>query len=346
MESSERPVMPEYEPKPPLPPVEAPNAGFLLQLFLVPLLIVGLVVLVWLMISGLAHWNTSPHDLARDLRTLNDASWQKAYTLSNLLRDPQHKGLRSDQELADELVGVLAAELETGGREPPRIQLRNYLCRTLGEFELPSVAPVLARAATQERHTSDVDVRLSAVEALAVLAGNAPDESLRTPEVLDALLAASEERSSADGARRDDLRSAAAFALGAVGGEQAEDRLATMLGDSFVNARYNAATGLARHADSRCVEVLCQMLDESNAEAVADEPSESAKQAKRIAVIEGGLLAVRRFVQVRAADPEATNPATDPDLTRLAESLRKLESDSKQTAIRFAATETLALFEE
>ena len=38
-----------------LPPVEAPTTTFLLQLFLIPLLIVSIVVLLWLMFSWMAH---------------------------------------------------------------------------------------------------------------------------------------------------------------------------------------------------------------------------------------------------------------------------------------------------
>ena len=90
-----------------LPPVEAPSAAFLLQLFMIPMIIVAIVVTVWLMFSWLAHLGSDPRDLVRDLGSLNKSSWQKAWTLSNLLRDPENDELRDDQELAGELIRVL-----------------------------------------------------------------------------------------------------------------------------------------------------------------------------------------------------------------------------------------------
>ena len=40
------PVDPNTSPDEVLPPVEAPSAGFLLQLFLIPMVIVGIIVMV------------------------------------------------------------------------------------------------------------------------------------------------------------------------------------------------------------------------------------------------------------------------------------------------------------
>jgi hypothetical protein len=38
-----------------LPPVEAPSAGFLLQLFFIPMVIVTIIVSIWAMFSWLVH---------------------------------------------------------------------------------------------------------------------------------------------------------------------------------------------------------------------------------------------------------------------------------------------------
>ena len=43
-----------------LPPVEPPSAGFLVQLFLVPALIVGIIVCVWLAFHWLAQLGNDP----------------------------------------------------------------------------------------------------------------------------------------------------------------------------------------------------------------------------------------------------------------------------------------------
>ena len=51
-----------------LPPVKAPSAGFLVQLFLIPMIIVSIIVMVWVLFSWIAHMGTDPRDLVRDLR--------------------------------------------------------------------------------------------------------------------------------------------------------------------------------------------------------------------------------------------------------------------------------------
>src|SRR5688572_9788255 len=77
-----------------LPPVEPPNARFLIQLFLIPLIIVMIIVAVWLMFSWLAHLGSDPKTLITDLKRLNQSSWQKAMTLADLLRNPEHDVLK------------------------------------------------------------------------------------------------------------------------------------------------------------------------------------------------------------------------------------------------------------
>ncbi len=77
----------------PLPPIEPPSASFLVQLFVIPMIIVGIIVVVWLMFSWLAHMGSNPHELVRDLKKPNEASWQRALTLADLLRNPAHEDL-------------------------------------------------------------------------------------------------------------------------------------------------------------------------------------------------------------------------------------------------------------
>ena len=96
-------------PKPPkpasetLPPVEAPTGTFVLQLFLIPLLIVSIVVVLWLSFSWLAQMGRDdPDTLVKSIERGDNASWQRAYELADLLRspDPRYDALRSDAKLA------------------------------------------------------------------------------------------------------------------------------------------------------------------------------------------------------------------------------------------------------
>jgi hypothetical protein len=49
-----------------LPPVEPPNAAFLVQLFLVPGVIVAIIVGVWLAFHWLAHLGSDPQAYVKD----------------------------------------------------------------------------------------------------------------------------------------------------------------------------------------------------------------------------------------------------------------------------------------
>ena len=337
---------------PGLPPVQPPTAGFLLQLFLIPMVIVTIIVLVWFAFSWLAHQGVDPHDLARSLRTRNDASWQKAYNLSNMLRTPKNAELKRDPLLAKALIFVLEQELRvqrsnSGNQQDvsqrayeteARVRLREYLAKTLGEFELDIVAPTLVKAAEQELVPEDVAVRRKAVEALAVLSSQV--DLTNDSDVLDALLTASRDRSSSgdktDRLQRNELRAAAAFALGVLGTEQALNRLEAMLSDTYGNARYNAATALARHGDPRSVETLAAMLDPDNEDVTSDEVTDEGREFKRAEVLGNAIRSIRKFAQNNQ----------DADLSPIKGSLQKLVDANLSRDVTLAAKETLALLRD
>ena len=51
-----------------LPPVEPPSAGFIIQLFVIPALIVVLIVAVWLAFNWLVRTASSPEDVIQGLK--------------------------------------------------------------------------------------------------------------------------------------------------------------------------------------------------------------------------------------------------------------------------------------
>jgi HEAT repeat protein len=282
-----------------LPPAEPPSPSFLWQLFLVPLLIVTIIIMVWLMFSWLAHMGSDPERLVRNLRKNNDAGWQSALTLADLLRNPDHEELKQNPQLAGDLVDVLRSHMDAADVSPNSIRLRVFLCRALGEFSIPDVVPILITAAGQQRDEAELDVRRAAVEAIAVFAARHDVESLRDNQPLvDALLAASRERTSdASDLRPDELRSTAAFALGVVGGERAVERLAVLAGDPYPNARYNATTALARQGDLRALPGLLEMLDAGNLSPTRSESEESARLWKQVLILRNGIRAAVVLVE-------------------------------------------------
>ncbi|MEQ8790175.1 MAG: HEAT repeat domain-containing protein [Pirellulaceae bacterium] len=314
-----------------LPKVEPPGAGFIMQLFLIPMIIVLIIVVVWLMFSWLAHLGSDPRKLVEDISKGDKYGWQKASTLAELLRNREYEHLKSDKKLAGALAGTLTAQLDARERgqqdDENQRMLRMFICRALGEFYVDDGMPALVEAAAGGEE-SDIGVRRTAVESIAVLTRNVGSDRLRDkPSVVAALRQASLERPSSGVDENNayaDLRSTSAFALGVLGGDEALDRLTQLLTDSYANARYNAATGLARHGDVRSIPVILEMLDPDNEEAVALEESDVAIDWKRSLVQENGMKAVGLL---HTANPQA-------DYTQLVAALDRLSSSDAHSAIR------------
>ena len=343
-----------------LPPVEAPTGTFILQLFLIPLLIVSIVVLLWLTFSWLAHMGgDDPQSLITGLGRGDDQSWQGAHRLAELLRnpDPKYDQLRADSKLARQLADLLERDLANpaqGDGDQLLVMRRMFMCRALGSFTVTDGLPVLMRAAKEERDPIEVQVRLAALEAITTLADNCGPESFQAhAELMNVVLACSREpsdsgpppttRNGEETTYRPhaEIRSVAAFALGVIGGNQATERLTQMLRDPYANARYNAATGLARRGDPACVRVLKEMLDPDNNQAARDESNDRDKDRKRATVLING---VRASLELAQANPQADLTEVKAALKALAESpLSQLQSD--RSKIQNAAIEALRLIE-
>ena len=242
-----------------LPTVEPPSAAFLVQLFVVPLMIVSCGLFVVWGFYGLAQMGNDPENYVRALRRNNEGRWQVALNFANDLRGPGGAALKNDAKLAGDLTGILDDEVASGrtngsGHAAEQAKtLCGYLCRALGEFSVPEAAvPLLQRAVD----AGDPQTAQAAVEALAVLSSNltSAGKSFADPAaVAAALLTAS----------RSDLptlRSSASYALGVVGGSDSVARLRELLDDGDDDVRFNAAMGLARQGSDAAWTILEEML--------------------------------------------------------------------------------------
>jgi|LakMenEpi03Aug12_release.lakeMendotaPanAssembly.Ray.scaffolds.fasta_scaffold116865_2 HEAT repeat protein len=324
-----------------LPPVEPPNAAFLVQLFLVPAIIVGIIVAVWLAFHWLAQLGNDPEGYVRTLRRANEGRWQAALNLANDLRGPGGGALKADTKLAADLAGILSDEVASGrpklgghAGEQSRT-LSGYLCRALGEFAVPEAAPPLVERA---RDTGDPETARAAVEAIAVLTTNLSAAGAALPDtaaVTDALLAAS---------RSDDagLRSAAAFTLGVVGGAVADERLDVLVEDPADDVRYNAAIGLARQGRESGYAMLAEMLSLPDAPAEPGDEAAQSQRYRRALIVVNALKAVGLLVDAGAMPPESiTQPlatlADDPvgdvraAATALAKKIERVSAAAGQT---------------
>jgi HEAT repeat protein len=313
-----------------LPPVEPPSAGFILQLFIVPGIIVAIIVMVWLLFNWVARAGNDPREDVQALKRNSANRWQSAVNLANALGNPgaDGKALRQDAALATELSSMLEAEIEEGSTKEQPLLLRCFLCKALGEFEVPVGLAALVTAARTQRTPAEGEVRLAAIQAIAMLAENVgrahPGETLATPEVQEVL-----DRASHDDDSR--IRGTAAFAMGVVGGEESLVRLAVMLSDSNADVRYNAATRLAARGDARAIPVLADMLDPDESAAVDLEQNEELRPYKRALIVTNALRAVD---QLLAANPGA-------DYSEIRHQLKRLLSANPDNQVKAQATHLL-----
>jgi hypothetical protein len=294
-----------------LPPVEPPSAGFIVQLFVVPGVIVTIIVLVWLMFNWLAQQGNDPNSYVEALSRNNDARWQAAANLADALHnDQQSATLKDDADVAKKLTDILDTEIATGSLEEKPLNLRIYLCHALGEFHSPKVLPVLLKAAKTQRDERENAVRFAAIKGLAVWAGEAkPEVRNAQGELLPVLLEASRDTEPL-------IRSTAAFGLGALSSPKADDRLKQMLDDAYVNVRYNAATMLARRGDEKSIPVLAEMLDPQQTVAIETEDKEDSREFKQAMILVNAL---------RAAS-ELSGANSSADLSRLYDAALKLST--------------------
>ncbi len=308
-----------------LPPVEPPNAGFIVQLFVIPALIVIIMFTIGAGIKWLAERESNPTAYVEAIKRNNAGRWQAAHDLADVLRNPRNDHLKQDPALARQLVDTLESEIASGEMGEREIQLRVYLCNALGEFRVPEVIDVLVRAVKLQRGEQESEVRFSALKALVVYLSTAPEQDWSGhKQLMPTIFAASREEQPL-------MRSTAAFALGAAGTPESLKRLEAMLVDSYPDVRYNAATMLARRGDEKAVGVLTEMLDPEQTSAVALEDQEQARDYKRDMILVNALRATK---ELAAKSPQA-------DLTALVEPVQKLTGDSVPAAIRVLADEVL-----
>ena len=313
-----------------LPPVEPPSAAFLVQLFVIPAIIVGLIVLVWFAVTWLATGGDDPKQYIDALQRSGPARFQTANNLAAALADKRHEEFKRDTEAAQKLADVLAQEIASGSLQEQDVTLRQFLCKALGEFHVSTGVPALLTAATTQRAPAEVHVRRAAIESLAVLAGHlqeqTPPEQLANPELESVLIKLSSDDDST-------IRYTTAMALGVIGGDSFVARLKELLRDENIDVRYNAALGLARQGDEAAIPTLLAMLEPDQSQAIAEEkaPSPQAQAFKRVAILSN---AMRATLRLRMLNPNA-------DLAELVASIERLSESGADERTRLEAKTTL-----
>ena len=279
-----------------LPPVEPPTAGFILQLFVIPALIVAVVIAVWLLFGKLAGGERDAMEYVRTIRSANEnRRWRAAHELASLIGNDDR--LARDPALLGELTGLLDETLDEAS--DPRIKL--YLALSIGAFHTLDarssagrpVDPiaVLARALGEAQ---PIEVRLAAAESLARQAARLGG-SLDDAGAAGALIEAAHDPEA-------ELRKRATFALGFFGGTAIGEALRDRLGDEDRDVRFNAAFALGRRGDPAAQDVLREALSPGDLARVITlaNPDESRRQIETI------LLAALQALQTSVRDGRPT----------------------------------------
>lgn len=241
----------EHAPRNPL----AAAPALAVQFFLIPLVVVGITVLVYVGFRSMVTEERSPAEYLTEVRYGGwSRQWPAAYELSRLMEDPK---VRADRSLVPELVKAFDEAREGD----PRI--RRYLALAIGRLEppLPREAIDVLTKALEDPGTqwtpdivsringwAEIDINEARIMTIWAL-GSSGDAS-----VVSKLVPLYDSTDAG-------IRKIVVYALGALPGDAQLPTLSQALKDEAADVRWNAAVALARHNSADGVPVLKEMLD-------------------------------------------------------------------------------------
>ncbi len=321
---AENDALPEH-----LPPVEPPSAGFIVQLFLVPAIIVAAVIGLYLLFGKLAAGDADWRQLVSDIKSDNpNVRWRAALNLAEGLDADEARGLEGQQlasipEIATALNDLTVQQLKSTQRNEEQRQQLAFLLKALGRMDVvEQIRPALK---TSLDETQDSEIRKHALQSVAMIAGRkqSKKETLSDPELVDAVISASQSPDPV-------LRQHGAFTLGLIGGPSSGSRLGELLEDPDEMTRINAAIGFARQGSPRGLGVFRQVLKQSaNWPAEANSPQDIEAAFEKQLMLRNTLLAIEELGPMLG----------DADRTDLAAALKELESTLPDQALRLRAKE-------
>ena len=282
-----------------LPPVQPPSAGFIVQLFVVPAVIVTVIIGVYLLFGQLASGEADWRQLVTNVGSENaHVRWRSALDLAQVLQDDalrKEKGqhLASSPEVATALTKVLTDLLQKQNLTEEETQQTIYMLKAVGLLDLPETAvPVLLTAV---EGTRDREVRKQALNSLAVICGRAfveRKQPVEIPALTTRIIEVSQESELLS-------RHQATYILGTLTSTEARERLGALLEDPDQMTQVNAAVGFARQNSTQGVPVIERLFVEAadwNLDPSAVKTDEQATQHfERVMLVTNGMLAVQNL---------------------------------------------------
>ena len=272
------------------------------QFFLIPLLVVGATVLVYVGFRSLLSEDRSAEEYLTDIRSGgSNRRWPAAYELSRLMADPEFVK-REGATLGPELTKAFAESKD----DDPRV--RQYLALTLGRLTPPLPADT-RQLLVDALKDNDSQTRISAIWAL----GSTGEASV---------VGDIERQYQSEDAG---VRKMAVYALGSMPVGEGNDTLVKALEDSEPDVQWNAAIALARHGRHEGVPVLRRMLDRAYVERNVTRQPQARDEVDPVGeVMISGL---RAIAALKAA--------------ALSDEVRTLSTGDTNLKVRQAAIETL-----
>lgn len=257
-----------------LPPVEPPSAGFIVQLFVVPAIIVAVVVGVYLLFGQLASGEQDWRKQLTDVRSDNPhVRWRGALGLAQMLQADaaaDGKRLAENRDVAEELATMLEESLEKSGASEDDLKQQEFLTRTLGLVDVDEVT--LPALSTALQPGEDSTVRKNSLASLATIANRRREAggTFHDEAVVDDVIRVTDDS-------EDMLRHVATYTLGLFQSSAARQRLQVLLEHRDQMTRLNAAVGLARQGSTGGLPVFQSVLVDAQSppEAAAELPGET-----------------------------------------------------------------------
>lgn len=318
--------------QPVLPPVEPPSAGFIMQLFVVPALIVLAVVVVWAFFGKIAASEEDWRELVEDIRNTNEhRRWRGADGLARLLQNDQQLGeggqhLAANPDIARALVGLFDEGLKRHSQREDDLKQEAFLARTLGLLDAPAtVLPALGRGMAPDE---DREVRKNSIASIAVIAGRASESHhpIDDANVVKELITASGDSDAL-------IRDVSTFALGLIPTEASKERLKVLVSDADRNTRVNAAVALARQKSTAGLPVFKDVLqaaskDSSGAPIELENLLAVKNSLHAVKILAGEWTAPQRTELVSLIEPIAKNNVEPRLRTDAIDALVSLRADS------------------
>ncbi|HEU5249899.1 MAG TPA: HEAT repeat domain-containing protein [Thermoanaerobaculia bacterium] len=231
----------------------SPATRLVVRFFVLPLLVVGTAVGIFLVFSLMTFERRSLRDYLAEVRGGSAGRrWQAAFELSRRIGSIK-PGPERDAIAAESLrlFQTLSPERDED------VRVRRYLVLVLGKLGDRSAVPAILGAVKDP----DPETRLYAVWAVGMLGD---------PRGFDAVLEVSRDEDPG-------MRKMAAYVMGKLGDRRAVERLKVLLEDRVPDVRWNAAIALASLGDGSGITVLRSMIDR---EALGRQAQLSSDQAE------------------------------------------------------------------